>query len=187
MNRKYNLIICELHNTTIHGMDEDSEPNIQSHYLVFERYQPFSEDYFDEIEHHLDNLGFDEPEDIYDGTTEMQRDIQFLKNSYALSIQNHTSPIRNYSYIVSRPNYIQAEIGEVITLPTYEDIAILKTFWIRIIQKKWKKIVQERKRVINERYCLLTLYYRQINGIWPSNCNYLPGLKGMFYGNIITE
>ena len=182
MNSKYNLMLCELYNPVIHGIDEDSDPNIESHYLVFERYRPFSEGYFE-------NLDNDEPEDEEeedDILTDMQHDIQFLKEIYSVSIQ-HRSPIRNYSYIVSRPNYIQHEIGEFIILPTQEAIAILKTFWFRIIQKKWKKIFQERKRIISRRHNPTSLYFRQIYGKWSSNCDYLPGLKGMFYNYIVME
>jgi hypothetical protein len=177
-NSKYNLILCELHNTIIHGIDKSSDPNIQTHYLVFERYKPFSEDYFNEIEQR--NLDILEPEEINDEETEMQSDIQILKRAYSIQ-HNITSPIRNYSYIVSRPNYIQPEIGEIIILPTLEEIAILKTFWIRIIQKKWKKIFQQRKNILKQRLNPSSIYYRQISCLWPPNCNYLPGLNGLFY------
>lgn len=173
MTSKYNLMLCELHNTTLHGMDEDSDPNIQSHYIVFDKYQPFNEDYFDVLD--------DEPEEIYDGATVMQRDIQFLKRLYVYQIQNHTSPIRNYNYIISRPNYIKPEIGEVVLLPTLEEIAILKTFWLRIIQKKWKKVFQERKRILHLRSNPLSILHNRIYGKWADNCDYLPGLHGMFY------
>ena len=189
MNSKYNLMLCELHNPVTHGINEYSDPNIESHYIVFDRYQPFSEGYFDEIEHNIDNLDFnelqDENEAENEALTEMKSDIQVLKRIYSLPIQHYsTSTIRNYRHIISRPNYIQPEIGQYIVLPTQEAIAILKTFWIRIIQKKWKKVFQERKRVLDARTNLSSIYYRQINGKWPSNCNYLPGLNSLFYSTL---
>jgi hypothetical protein len=46
--------------------------------------------------------------------------------------------IRNFAKIICNKNYIKPEIAECIILPTGETIAILKTFWIRIIQKVYK-------------------------------------------------
>jgi hypothetical protein len=161
MKSKYNLILCELYNLAIHGLvDETNDLNIQTHYILFNKYEPFSEEYVGEID------------DPYDGFTDMQRDIRHLKRLYSLPIRDNitSSPIRNYRNIVSRPNYIQREIGEVIMLPTFEEIVILKTFWIRIFQKKWKKVFQERKRILKQRCHPSSIYYWQIHGIWPLNC-----------------
>ena len=33
-NRKFTLLICELHNKHMHGFTEESDPNVQGHYLV---------------------------------------------------------------------------------------------------------------------------------------------------------
>jgi hypothetical protein len=87
--------------------------------------------------------------------------------------------IRNYYNIISKENYIKPEIAEYIILPTREAIAILKTFWLRIIQKKWKKIFQERKNIIKQRCNFSNLSIREIQGKWPDSCMNLPGLKGM--------
>ena len=32
-NSKYDLVVCELHNSLIHGYDNNSDPNIREHYL----------------------------------------------------------------------------------------------------------------------------------------------------------
>jgi hypothetical protein len=94
----------------------------------------------------------------------------------------YTHPtIRNYYNIVSNTNYIQPEIGEYIILPTLEAVAILKTFWIRIIQKKWKKVFEQQQQIINERCKLQSLIYRQTTGYWPSHCKTFPTLKGMLH------
>jgi hypothetical protein len=99
-------------------------------------------------------------------------------NSNPVVLGNHPT-IRNYHNIISRPNYIKPEIGEYIILPTQEAIAILKTVWLRIIQRKWKKVFAERQNIIKQRCYLPYLREREIYGKWPNLCNYLPGLKGM--------
>jgi hypothetical protein len=182
MISKYNLILCELYNQTIHGLDENSDPNIQTHYILIDKYEPFSETYIDN----------NEVEDDYDDPlTDMQSDILSYNEFYVrqmriICFNMNPSPIRNYRTIVSRPNYIQREIGEVIILPTFEEIAILKTFWIRMIQKKWKKVYQQRKIIINRRMTPSSIYYWQVNGKWPPDCIYLPTLNGLFYSVLFS-
>jgi hypothetical protein len=111
--------------------------------------------------------------------------INFLKHIYTHlrnASEQYFGPhptIRNYRNIVLSPNYIKPEIGEYIILPTQEAIAILKTFWLRIIQKKWKKVFQERKNTIRKRCNFSNLSIREIRGRWPNSCVNLPGLRGM--------
>jgi hypothetical protein len=47
---------------------------------------------------------------------------------------------------------------------------VLKTFWIRILQRKWRKIFNERKHILQIRKRLDSLRFRELNGIWPKNC-----------------
>jgi hypothetical protein len=120
---KYSLLLCELHHPQLHGKTNDSEPNIEYHYLVNEVFNVV---------------------DMFDGFT-LNHCIKHLKNHYKLlklNVMDIHPGIRNYNSIISNINYIKPEIAEYIILPTQEAIAILKTFWLRIIQKKWKKVFQ---------------------------------------------
>ena len=169
MNKKFNLILCEIHCPFIHGKTDSSDPNIETHYLVFDKYNPYTY-----LSYSVDNF-----DSIY-YTIDMNTDIEFLSNKYNaeyLEIEHPT--IRNYTNIIYRQNYIKAEIAQCIMLPTHEEIAILKTFWLRIIQRKWKKIVAERQQIILRRIYPDALHFRRVYGKWPECCNYLPGLKGM--------
>ena len=56
---------------------------------------------------------------------------------------------------------------------------IIKTFWIRLIQRKWKKIFKERQEIICKRMNPRNLHYRSVHGNWPIGLNYLPSLKDM--------
>ena len=135
---------------------------------------------------HMHDEDEDEDEDMDEdmdeiGLCKLNDDIIFLKEMYTSQsvfvpnyFGNHPT-IRNYHNIISKPNYIKQEIGEYIILPTQEAIAILKTFWIRIIQKKWKKVFQERKNIIRKRCYLSNLSFREIRGRWPVSCINFPG------------
>lgn len=70
-------------------------------------------------------------------------------------------------------------IAECIYLPSQHCISILKTFWLRLIQRKWKNICKDRKDIIKKRCNPHALHYRTIHGTWPENCLNYPSLKGM--------
>lgn len=62
-------------------------------------------------------------------------------------------------------------------------VAITKTFWLKIIQRKWKKIYKERCDTLKKMKSLVYLRNREINGI----STYFPGLNGLYYyGNLNT-
>ena len=187
INNKHYLMLCELHYPGRHGKTEDSDPNIETHYLVYDRFDTktgISYSHLDEYEEY--DTDYDTvSEDEYNNNTfiYLNNEIKWLRKHYleqfnTLYSKKHPT-IRNYHNIISKPNYIKPEIGEYIILPTQEAIAILKTFWIRIIQRKWKKIFQERKNIIRQRCSIYNLNIRQIYGKWPQHCIKLPGLKGM--------
>lgn len=74
---------------------------------------------------------------------------------------------------------IKLEIAECICLPSLHCISIIKTFWLRLIQRKWKNICKNRKNIIMIRCLPYSLHYREIYGNWPVNCINYPILKGM--------
>jgi hypothetical protein len=76
-------------------------------------------------------------------------------------------------------NVLQLEIAECIYLPTLHCIAIIKTIWLKLIQRKWKHICKERKMCLIRRANPNALKYREIYGTWPNNCTNYPQLKGM--------
>ena len=191
--KKYYLMLCELHHPDIHGKTNSSDPNIETHYLVHDRFDPITGISYSHIDF------YEEYDTDNDSDTEnelslirINDQIKYLKEFYSnlsqvftetyYSIYNGIHPtIRNYHNIILRQNYIKPEIGEYIILSTQESIAILKTFWLRIIQKKWKRVFQERKNIVRERCNLTNLSIKEIRGRWPQSCNNLPGLKGMLY------
>jgi len=74
---------------------------------------------------------------------------------------------------------LNLEIAECIYLSSYHCVSIIKTFWLKLIQRNWKRICEERKLCIARRSNLNALKYREIYGKWPNNCLNYPQLKGM--------
>jgi hypothetical protein len=102
-----------------------------------------------------------------------------MRNSYNTNY-NLQQPIEgiNSSLIV---NYLQKRCGieivkknkiKIIDSSICEDecyitTSIIKTHYIRLIQRKWKRLY---KQMIKNRYNLKNLQYREIHGTWPSSC-----------------
>lgn len=71
------------------------------------------------------------------------------------------------------------EIAECLYLPSYHCVSILKTHWLKLVQRTWKKIYRTRKVIIRVRSHPTILKYREIHGKWSNNCSIYPGLRGM--------
>jgi len=188
-NNKFYLLLCELHHPSLHGKTHDSDPYIETHYLVYDRYDPITGIAYVSLENNedydTDNEYDSDSSSNYSNNTliKLNDDIKILRQKYKY-ISNHqllTShpTITNYTSIINKRNYIKPEIGTYIILPTQEAITILKTFWLRIIQKKWKKVFIERKNIIRQRFNITNLSLREIYGRWPESCFNLPGIRGI--------
>jgi len=153
---KYNIVLCHLYNTEMHGPIDQF---YSSHHLVDTRFKYLDIDTIDEIADDISNY--------------------YLHLCMIQSKKIKHTLIQNYKNIIQREDYIKPEIAECIYLNTMECICILKTFWIKIIQRKWRNILKERKKRICIRCHPNSLKYREYYGYWPDNCNHLPVLRGM--------
>lgn len=153
---KYSIARCELHHPLIHGIDDDSDPNISAHFLVFDTLT--NEEFFGNVYqrenamHHLRS-----------GTRQM--DMAYFIQHYGAAILRHPL-IRNYRHIAQFD--FRTEIIQIIQLSGSEQVAILKTSWLRILQRKWKNICRKRKDWLKE--LSKKLLYREVHGKWP--CSY---------------
>lgn len=73
------------------------------------------------------------------------------------------------------------EIAECIYLSSYHCISIIKTIWLKLIQRNWKRIIKERKLCISKRCNQNVINYREIYGKWPNDCLHYPSLRGMLF------
>lgn len=148
---KFTIALNELYNDNIHG---EGGENISNQYLVHSRYKKLDINFISDIANNI-NLEY-----------------QYLGN------QSHNI-YRNYKQIITQENYVKPEITECITLNTGHCIGIIKTIWLKLIQRKWKNIMKERKNIIKKRTHPKSLQYRETTGKWPKNCLKYPQLKGM--------
>ena len=152
-NNKYNIIMCELYNELIHGI---SNEEIYTHYLVICKFNKFN-------------------------IRKIRTVSTFYNTEYIQRLPNITphTIFRNYSNIILNENYIKPEIAKCIYLQNGECVAILKTFWLRLIQRTWKTIYRQKIQIIKKRCKPESIIYRQITGKWPPICYNMPKLNGM--------
>ena len=87
--------------------------------------------------------------------------------------------LHSIQYLLAYHSNWRLEIAECIYLPSLHCVPIIKTYWIRLIQRKWKNIMAARKAIIQKRYCASSLIYREMHGKWSADCSFYPVLKGM--------
>ena len=75
--------------------------------------------------------------------------------------------------------WLRIEIARLNYLEGGECSAIFKTYWLKIVQREWKRIYKTRLQVKRERNTPKSITYYQRYGKWPPQINYLPSLKDM--------
>jgi hypothetical protein len=196
-NSKFNLILCELFNSNIHGPlyfdnQDNKEKQVNGHYLVIDRFDgrtrrlldidneyDIEDEFTDTDESDSDNgINSDFTISTIDEFAEYYNDDYYVSCVISHNLEPH-SIIRNYENIISKPDYIKPEIAECIVLETQHCVAIIKTIWIRLIQRKWKKVYAERKNILRKRMSTASLSTRELTGVWPEYCRYLPSIHGI--------
>ena len=132
---KYTLAYCEIFNSKIHGKDNFSSKNIDSHYLIFMTLHNrdfYNHPEFVEISNHICSI------------REKIKNRYF--NFFMFAHYSNHPVIRNYNEILIKKDYISLEIIEYIELEGGENVAIYKTLWLRIIQRKWKRYCDSKKK-----------------------------------------
>jgi hypothetical protein len=70
---------------------------------------------------------------------------------------------------------------QIMKLDTMNDknITIVKTYWIRLIQRHWKKIMNKHKEIMDKRNCFKNRLRREIQRGYPLELRWLPCIRGM--------
>jgi hypothetical protein len=153
---KYKFAICEIFHPKIHGIDINSSLNIDKHFIVNEIID-ITEFYNDKYKEYINDLRY------------------YYRNlicHYEWLGEPITHPsIRNYEEIIKqREKYIKLEIIKVDILNDgHEMVGYFKTFWIKIIQRRWKKIYKQRQEIIKKRKMPKSLREIQRNGKWNNH------------------
>lgn len=111
------------------------------------------------------------------------RNIHLLVNSVSPRVyfRNEQSDILRYltNYSIIRVRQPVIEIMKLYITQDESYSVILKTFWIRIIQRCWKKVFRQRIHIIQTRRTWMFQKIKEMSGRYPSGYNQLPELKGM--------
>jgi hypothetical protein len=151
----HKLAICEVFHPIFHGQDENSSPGIQSQFLVYTLI---------------------ELEDFYSGEYLYEvSSLQRYRNATQIMHGTAHPSIRNYPKVSRK--YMRLEIVQADVLAGGEEVAYLKTFWLRLVQRRWRKIYQARKEILKKRRQIQVLQERQRTGKWPAHLRQLPTLR----------
>jgi len=168
MELKYEMAFCVFFNAYIHGKDENSSPNIDSHYLIL---------------HSIDTNTFYNSQEFTTFMNMMNISRSYYSRYFELNRHSIEHPvIRNYKVAVFKKNYISLEIIQHVELEGGgEHVAIYKTFWLRIIQRKWKKYYHYKMQLVRKLLHPRGLLLREI-GIGGTHkcdpfCHYLQPLQ----------
>jgi hypothetical protein len=187
MTSKNYLMLCELYHPKLHGFDENSDPNIFGHHMVAyikhsresdnESDGGYSDDYND------DDDSSDENDELTLDNTIMQtyqnKYKNLVQNSLKFNINLEHKIVRNYINIVTKDNYITPHIGQRIYLSGDECVAIIKTTWLRIVQRCWRRVYKTRMQIINNiKRNPQYLLRREYDSKWSIR---IPTIHGMFW------
>jgi hypothetical protein len=152
----YQIAICEMFHPALHGQDENSSPQVDTHFLVYTT--------IDLPDFYNNSYLFEE-----NSLRRYIRAIQILHGGL-----EHPA-IRNYQQVSNK--HMRLEIIQTDVLERQEEVAYLKTFWIRIVQRRWKKVYKTRQEILSQRKQPWAIYERQRTGQWPRHLRVWPCFK----------
>lgn len=174
-SKRFNIVLCEIFNEKTNGSFYNfHSPLLCGHYLNLYRFNWKLVDEEDGI--NIVDLNY--VNEIASLFHKNNKSIKRNKIKYYHYITKH-SIIRNYKNMIENKNYIKPEIAECFYLEGGECISIIKTFWIKWIQRCWKRVLKERKTILLKRLSYSCILYREQKGKWPTSCNSFPGLYGL--------
>ncbi len=150
------LGICELYHPKIHGNTLSSSSSVNMNYIVHCIVEP--DDFMMAAKTNAGTL----VENNYEG------ELEHLTQRYdKITVANKyiTHPmIENYDAIIRKNDYIRLDIIETHILDGMEEIAVLKTHWLRIIQRKWKRLYKIKMEKIKKKISFHYLRRRELFG-----------------------
>jgi hypothetical protein len=119
---------------------------------------------------------------VYSNPNNMDTQLLLSTSVSAQTFFNHLyDNINNYLYyygLVRIPNH-EVQIMQVHMLNDDTCTVIIKTFWLRIIQRRWKQIYKLRTQMIRQRATPQNQMYSQIHGYYPNHIRIMPTLRDM--------
>lgn len=147
---RFELANLELYSPMRHGFEpNDDDKSIYSKYLILYKF---------------------DINEFYDNIEEIQELIRISNDRYPL----FTHPIiENYSNMIINPKHLELKIIEPIKIyfgkepDDYFDTGIDKTIWIKLIQRRWRNyMINKRNKIMK----IKNIKYRELYGNWPPEC-----------------
>ena len=151
------LGICELYHPKIHGNTDSSSRFITRHYIVHCIVEAI--DFMTPV---FDVSSLERNSDFYDYELD-HLTRRYKKITSANRCIKHPI-IENYDAIIRKNNYIKLDIIETHILGGMEEIAVLKTFWLRLVQRKWKRLYKIKMEKIKKKMSYHYLKRRELFG-----------------------
>lgn len=149
-------------------------------------YDSETEEMVDRIYFHEEDFLDSEKEDkhYYIGNSLVSQDKLYILYANAVTpttffrfdINHVKSYLHDYSIFATNSNI---DIMKLFILDDHTHTVVIKTYWLKIIQRHWKKIYSQRKYCISRRRQIKTMMYVERNGMYPYDCHSMPGLQGM--------
>jgi hypothetical protein len=143
----YELSYIELYNTSRHGdlsdLTEKKQNYILNNYLLMHSIKPES--------------FLKQPERV----TKL---IEKAQKYYTQVIQQTNT---DYNF---QNNHASLDIIKRVNNDEYT-FAIVKTFWLKLFQRRWKKVYQNKQHITEKMKNPQNLFHRQTHGKWPFNTN----------------
>ena len=149
-------------------------------------YDSETEEMIDRIYFHEEDFLDSEKEDkhYYIGNSWVSQDKLYILYANAVTpttffrfdINHVKSYLHDYSIFATNSNI---DIMKLFILDDHTYTVVIKTYWLKIIQRHWKKIYSQRKYCISRRRQIKTMMYVERNGMYPYDCYSMPGLQGM--------
>lgn len=186
---KYQLCFCNLVHPDIIGyVQGESDPEISNHFMVVstvidsDTYNNNNEDPEDsDSDNEVIDIRTASIEDLIDFNMEIASfENKCVKKHFKKYLNDHPT-LRNYEKIIFKNIFVKPQIVEKLYLRGDECVAIIKTMWIKFIQRKWKKIFKQRKEILEKRKNINNIFIKERNISWTVNNNELPELRGMLY------
>jgi hypothetical protein len=121
--------------------------------------------------------------EFYKTMPDVLTEIEMIRKMYKKNLQNlknelHTTKlhpfIKNYEQMVVSPNHFQVQLIQPVTISTGPNewdnysTAVIKTHWIRLIQRRWRETLRRR---VQAKKNMKNLQIRETTGSWPDECN----------------
>jgi len=102
-----------------------------------------------------------------------------LETLFSYEIDDITLYLAEYSISNRMRTLPSVNILKLDIKPDGEYCAIIKTFWLRIVQRAWKKQFAKRQSIILARGHIASQRHFEVTGTYPRSIRTIPGLCGL--------